>query len=93
MIHWPDDTMVSPMKRLCLLGSTGSIGSSTLDIVRRNPELYHTQALVAGQNVDLLAEQISEFRPEVAVVASEEALGNLTNRLVARACLVRSGRS
>jgi 1-deoxy-D-xylulose-5-phosphate reductoisomerase len=71
------------MKRLCLLGSTGSIGTSTLDIVRRNPELYHTYALVAGQNVDLLAEQISEFRPEIVVTASEEVLRNLTSRLEA----------
>jgi 1-deoxy-D-xylulose-5-phosphate reductoisomerase len=69
------------MKRLCLLGSTGSIGLSTLDIVRRNPGLYHTHALVAGQNVDRLAEQVGEFRPEVAVVACEEARRKLVERL------------
>jgi 1-deoxy-D-xylulose-5-phosphate reductoisomerase len=73
------------MKRLTLLGSTGSIGLSTLDIVRRNPHLYQIYALVAGYNAELLASQIIEFRPEIAVVASEAVLRNL------RECLKESG--
>jgi 1-deoxy-D-xylulose-5-phosphate reductoisomerase len=69
------------MKNLTLLGSTGSIGRNTLDVIRRHAEKYRVFALVAGQNVELLASQILEFHPPVAVVATEEALGNLTTKL------------
>jgi 1-deoxy-D-xylulose-5-phosphate reductoisomerase len=59
---------------LTLLGSTGSIGTSTLDVVRRWPERFGIYALVAGQNVELLARQIAEFRPKIAIVADDTAL-------------------
>jgi len=62
---------------LTLLGSTGSIGTSTLDVVRRWPERFGIYALVAGRNVELLARQIAEFKPKVAVVADEQALADL----------------
>lgn len=62
---------------LTLLGSTGSIGTSTLDVVRRWPERFGIYALVAGRNITLLAEQIREFCPKVAVVADEKALEQL----------------
>jgi 1-deoxy-D-xylulose-5-phosphate reductoisomerase len=66
---------------LTLLGSTGSIGTSTLDVVRRWPERFGIYALVAGRNTELLARQISEFRPQVVVVADEIALKDLRMRL------------
>ena len=69
------------MKRVTLLGSTGSIGTSTLDVIRRWPERFSVYALAAGQNIDLLVQQISEFRPAVVVVASRENVANLTSRL------------
>ncbi len=69
------------MRNLTILGSTGSIGVNTLDVVRRHRERYRIYALVAGENVEALAAQIVEFRPRVAVVATERALGNLTERL------------
>jgi len=62
---------------LTLLGSTGSIGNSTLDVVRMWPDRFGIYALVAGRNVQLLARQIAEFRPQVAVVADETALREL----------------
>jgi 1-deoxy-D-xylulose-5-phosphate reductoisomerase len=62
---------------LTLLGSTGSIGTSTLDVVERWPDRFGIYALVAGKNVDLLARQIAKFRPQVAVVADDAALGKL----------------
>ncbi len=65
------------MTYLTLLGSTGSIGTSTLDVVRRWPERFGIYALVAGRNVQLLAQQIAEFKPKVAVVADETALAVL----------------
>src|SRR5271165_1049831 len=55
-------------RTLTILGSTGSIGTSTLDVVRQNSNLYTVFALVAGRNIQLLAEQIQEFHPSVAVV-------------------------
>jgi len=69
-----DRTIVT---RLTLLGSTGSIGTSTLDVVRRWPERFGIYALVAGRNVGLLAAQIAEFRPQVAVIADDAALARL----------------
>ncbi|MES1258073.1 MAG: 1-deoxy-D-xylulose-5-phosphate reductoisomerase [Acidobacteriota bacterium] len=55
-------------RTLTILGSTGSIGTNTLDVVRQNSEHFQVFALVAGRNVELLARQIAEFRPKVAVV-------------------------
>ena len=71
------------LKTLTLLGSTGSIGVSTLDVVGRHPEKYRVHALVAGANVDLLVQQIERFRPQVAVTATEDTHRNLINRLTA----------
>jgi len=68
---------------LTILGSTGSIGTNTLDVVRRNLHRYGVYALVAGQNVDTLAAQIMEFRPKLAVVATLDGLARLSDRLAA----------
>jgi 1-deoxy-D-xylulose-5-phosphate reductoisomerase len=57
------------MKKLTVLGSTGSIGVNTLDVVRQNDHSYQVYALVAGRNTELLAQQIVAFRPAVAVTA------------------------
>ena len=71
------------MRMIAVLGSTGSIGTNTLDVVRRNLHRYGVYALVAGQNVDSLAAQILEFRPQLAVVATSEGLARLSDRLIA----------
>ncbi len=70
------------MRTLTVLGSTGSIGTNTLDIVRRSRHLYEVYALVAGRNVDALAAQILEFRPKVAVVATSDGVARLSERLL-----------
>lgn len=57
------------MKQLTILGSTGSIGCSTLDVIRHNPDHFAVTALVAGANVDRMAQQCLEFRPQFAVMA------------------------
>ena len=59
-------------RQIALLGSTGSIGTQALDVVRDNPDRFEVYALVARRNVELLARQAREFRPEVVVVADEE---------------------
>ena len=69
------------MKTLTVLGSTGSIGTSTLDVVRRNRHQYQVYSLVAGANVDLLARQIIEFHPKVAIAGTPEAVDRLSIRL------------
>ncbi|MGP8244680.1 MAG: 1-deoxy-D-xylulose-5-phosphate reductoisomerase [Bryobacteraceae bacterium] len=69
------------MKTITVLGSTGSIGTNTLDVVRRNPQKYAVHALVAGQNVGELTSQIVEFRPKVAVVATAGDLDRLIAKL------------
>ena len=73
------------MKNLTILGSTGSIGVSTLDVVGRHPEAYRIFSLVAGQNDELLAGQIVEHRPRLVVVATETVRENLCRRLRERA--------
>lgn len=65
------------MKTLTILGSTGSIGTNTLDVVRRDRDRYPVHALVAGRNIDLLAAQVREFRPGVAVTATPEGADRL----------------
>ena len=60
------------MKGLVILGSTGSIGRQTLDIVRAFPDEFRVVGLAAGLNLELLTAQIEEFRPRLACCASEE---------------------
>jgi 1-deoxy-D-xylulose-5-phosphate reductoisomerase len=64
-----------------VLGSTGSIGTNTLDVVRQHPGRFEIYALVAGRNLDCLYSQITEFRPKVAVVADQVTLESLYRKL------------
>mgnify|MGYP000862471763 CR=1 FL=1 len=69
------------MKQLTILGSTGSIGTSTLEVVRENPHLFAVKALVAGRNVELMAEQCQTFRPAYAAMSDEASAQALRQRL------------
>ncbi len=60
------------MKRITILGSTGSIGTQTLDVVRKNREDFEVVALTAGNNVELMVKQMEEFQPSVVVMKDEE---------------------
>ena len=71
------------MKAISVLGSTGSIGTQTLDIARDFPEQYKVVALTAGRNLALLVEQIQEHRPEVVALADTALLPELQERLKA----------
>ena len=62
------------LKRVAVLGSTGSIGTQALDVIRASPDRYEVVALGAASSVDLLAEQAVEFRPRVVAIA-DDALG------------------
>ena len=67
------------MKRFSILGSTGSIGTQTLEVVRQNGDIQVT-ALAAGSNIEKLEEQIREFRPALACVWQEEKAAELRVR-------------
>ncbi|MBL7087546.1 1-deoxy-D-xylulose-5-phosphate reductoisomerase [Acidovorax sp.] len=70
-------------QRLTVLGSTGSIGTSTLDVVARHPERFEVFALSAATQVDLLLEQCAQFRPRYAVMASASHAALLAEKLQA----------
>ncbi|MBW4488898.1 MAG: 1-deoxy-D-xylulose-5-phosphate reductoisomerase [Trichocoleus desertorum ATA4-8-CV12] len=65
------------MKAITLLGSTGSIGTQTLDIVAQYPDQFRIVGLAAGRNVELLAQQIRQFKPEIVALCDEEKLPEL----------------
>lgn len=69
------------MKSIAVLGSTGSVGVTTLDVVSRFPDRFDVVAMAAGRNVTLLAEQIRRFRPKLVSVATPELAGELEARL------------
>ncbi len=69
------------MKQIALLGSTGSVGTSTLDVVEQHPGKFSVVAMAAGTNVDLLARQVKRFQPELVSVAHAEAAAALAERL------------
>ena len=68
-------------KQLAILGSTGSIGTQTLDVVRSNPDRFAVYAICAHRSVDLLVEQAKEFKPEVVCIADETQYDSLKAKL------------
>ncbi|HVL88855.1 MAG TPA: 1-deoxy-D-xylulose-5-phosphate reductoisomerase [Actinomycetota bacterium] len=63
---------MGPVKRIAILGSTGSVGTQALDVVRKHPDRFRVVALVAGRNAELLSQQVDEFRPRLAALAAAE---------------------
>lgn len=70
-------------QNLVILGSTGSIGTSTLSVIEHNPEQYQAFALVGGRNVELMVEQCMKFQPVFAALDDESAAKNLREKLTA----------
>ena len=71
-----------PVKQVAILGSTGSIGVNTLDVIRAHPDRFKVVALTAAKQVDLLAGQCAEFRPNIAVVADADGAARLSKILL-----------
>jgi len=69
------------LKQIAILGSTGSIGQSTLSIVQKYPDRFQVASLAAGRNIDSAFEQCREFRPRLMSMATEELAGKLSRRL------------
>ncbi|XP_073105706.1 1-deoxy-D-xylulose 5-phosphate reductoisomerase, chloroplastic [Elaeis guineensis] len=68
-------------KPISIVGSTGSIGTQTLDIVAENPDKFRVVALAAGSNVTLLADQVKTFKPQLVAVRNESLIGELKEAL------------
>lgn len=68
-------------KQICILGSTGSIGTQALDVIRQHPNLYEAYALTANDSVEKLAEQAREFNPAAVVIANEARYEELKAKL------------
>ena len=83
--------VIGERKNLAILGSTGSIGTQTLDVVRAYPERYSVYAICANRSIDKLVEQALEFHPEVVCIADESLYEPLKERLSALDCKVWAG--
>lgn len=68
-------------RQLCILGSTGSIGRSTLDVVRLHPEKFNVSCLVASTSIDVIFEQCVEFSPDTVVLVSKKHAEKLSKKL------------
>ncbi|MBP0019437.1 MAG: 1-deoxy-D-xylulose-5-phosphate reductoisomerase [Cyanobacteria bacterium SBLK] len=69
------------MKAIAILGSTGSIGTQTLDIAQQYPDRFRVVGLAAGRNVELLAEQVRQFKPEIVAIRDETKFSELKEAL------------
>ncbi|MBD1876843.1 1-deoxy-D-xylulose-5-phosphate reductoisomerase [Nodosilinea sp. FACHB-131] len=69
------------MKAITLLGSTGSIGTQTLDILEHHPDQFRLVGIAAGNNVELLAQQVRQFKPEIVAICNPDKLGELRDAL------------
>lgn len=79
------------MKQIAILGSTGSIGTQTLDVVRQYPDMFRVYALAAHRSIDLLIEQAREFRPAVVCIADEGLYARLNEALSPLSIQVMAG--
>lgn len=79
------------VKRLAILGSTGSIGTQTLDIVSQYPDRFKVEALAAGNNVRLLIEQVRKFRPSVVAIGNEDHYVELKKSLAGMPVQILAG--
>lgn len=70
------------MKKICILGSTGSIGTQALDVISQHPDLYEAYILTAYNNADLVIEQARRFNPEAVVIANEKLYDKVSEALV-----------
>ena len=79
-------------KSVSVLGSTGSVGCNTLDLMARQPDRFQAVALSGNRNVELLAEQARIFKPTIAVVAAEEHYKDLKQALSGTGVKAAAGR-
>ncbi|MDE2327909.1 MAG: 1-deoxy-D-xylulose-5-phosphate reductoisomerase [Rhodospirillales bacterium] len=81
------------VKTVTILGSTGSVGTQTIDLLQADPEKYRVRALIAGRNAALLAEQARSLHAEIAVIADESAFPALRDALAGSGIRAEAGRA
>jgi 1-deoxy-D-xylulose-5-phosphate reductoisomerase len=79
------------MKKICILGSTGSIGTQALDVIRQHKDIFEAHTLTAGNNADLLIQQAREFMPDTVVIANESQYEYVAQELSALPIKVFTG--
>ena len=79
------------IKRIAVIGSTGSIGTQALDILSEYPDQFEIKVLVANQNIDLLRSQIEKYRPDTAVVVDRNKADKLSQRLSGKEFVIKAG--
>ena len=79
------------VKRIAVMGSTGSIGTQTLDVIRANPDVFSADVLCAGNNADVLIQQALEFTPNAVVIANEKHYKKVKDELFSKGIKVYAG--
>lgn len=85
-VHRANNQQAPFTRRIALLGSTGSIGTQTLDLAREQPQTFTITSLTAARNVDLLVEQSREFNPQIVCILDETLLSDLREKLDDAGC-------
>ena len=88
----PSAKVSAPPRRITILGSTGSIGCSTIDLLERQPEIFSIGTLTAFSNVSMLAEQARKLRPELVVIGDENRFKELKEALSGSGVEIAAGR-
>src|ERR1700761_3079723 len=79
------------IKNIAILGSTGSIGTQTLEVIRENPSLFRAFVLTAQNNAELLIQQSLRFKPEYAIICNEKYYSRVKEALAATEVKVLAG--
>ena len=79
-------------KRIAILGSTGSIGTQALDVIRQHPDNFEVEVLTANNNIDLLIKQAKEFQPNTIVIGNESKYNDLVNAISSLPIKVYAGK-
>jgi 1-deoxy-D-xylulose-5-phosphate reductoisomerase len=85
------DQLQEGVKRIAVMGSTGSIGTQALDVIRANPSIFCAEVLCAGSNADLLIQQAIEFNPNAVVIADEKQYNKVKDALFPKGIKVFAG--
>lgn len=91
-MNTPQANQQNDVRSVSILGSTGSVGANTVDLVMRSPERFRVEALSANRNVDLLAEQARALKPKIAVVGESDCYKPLKDALSGTGIDVAAGR-
>ncbi len=88
----PQAETQADVRSVSILGSTGSVGANTVDLLMRTPERFRVEALSAKRNVEALAEQALALKPEIAVIGDEDCYGDLKEAMAGSGIEVAAGR-